>query len=44
MTIARAAWSASQRLVATSLETQKACQGPGDIRAALSAYLERQDA
>lgn len=37
-------WSASQRLVATSLETHKACPWPDDVRAALSAYLEIYDA
>ena len=37
-------WSASQRIVATSLETHKACPWPDDVRAALSVYLERKHA
>lgn len=37
-------WKASHRLVATSLETHKACPWPDDIRAALMTHLETKNA
>ena len=37
-------WSAQHRVVATSLDTHKACIWPDDIKAALSKNLERTDA
>jgi 4-hydroxybenzoyl-CoA thioesterase len=37
-------WKASQRLVATSLDTNKACAWPDDIRHALTSHLEKQNA
>lgn len=37
-------WRASQRLVATSLETHKPMPWPDDIRTALSQHLESNDA
>ncbi|WP_117194780.1 acyl-CoA thioesterase [Rhizobium terrae] len=40
----RLLWTARQRLVATSLETHKACQWPDDMRAALTQHLEKNDA
>ena len=40
----RLLWTAKQRLVATSLETHKACHWPDDMRAALTQHLEKKDA
>jgi 4-hydroxybenzoyl-CoA thioesterase len=37
-------WTAIHRVVATSLETHKACPRPDDIRAALTNHLERTNA
>ncbi|MCC2612596.1 acyl-CoA thioesterase [Neorhizobium petrolearium] len=40
----RLLWTAKQRLVATSLETHKACPWPDDMRTALTQHLEKNDA
>lgn len=40
----RLLWTAKQRLVATSLETHKACPWPDDMRVALNKHLEMNDA
>lgn len=37
-------WKASQRLVATSLDTHKACAWPDDMRAAFMPHLETDNA
>lgn len=37
-------WTASHRIVATSLDTHKACPWPDDIKAALTENLERTNA
>jgi 4-hydroxybenzoyl-CoA thioesterase len=36
-------WTASQRLVATSLETHQSCAWPDDVRAAFMPFLETPD-
>lgn len=40
----RLLWTARQRLVLTSHETNKACPWPDDLRAALTQHLENEDA
>lgn len=37
-------WSAEQRIVATSIDTRKACPWPDTVRASLIQYLEISDA
>lgn len=40
----RLLWTARQRLVLTSHETNKACPWPDDLRLALTQHLENEDA